>query len=106
MLDEKSINTVRKIFSRHDRGYYHWMETYGEQEIKIIGGKNTKSDGVCQCIANAKTSKRIDWSVVVIADAAAIGVGDGIVPRAEQRTHTKTGNLCKSHPICNTYARF
>ena len=67
MLDEKSINTVRKIFSKHDnimttaqldsyriyyadiqqllnegfiekikRGYYHWTETYGEQEVKII----------------------------------------------------------------------
>ncbi len=67
MLDEKSINAVRMIFSKHDnimttaqldsyriyyadiqqllnegfiekikRGYYHWMETYGEQEIKII----------------------------------------------------------------------
>lgn len=67
MLDEKAINAVRKIFSKHDnimttaqldsyriyyadiqqllnegfiekikRGYYHWTETYGEQEIKII----------------------------------------------------------------------
>ena len=67
MLDEKSINAVRKIFSEHDyvmttaqldsyriyyadiqqllsegfiekikRGYYHWTETYGEQEVKII----------------------------------------------------------------------
>jgi hypothetical protein len=67
MLDEKSINTVRKIFSKHDyimttaeldsyriyyadiqqllnegfiekikRGYYHWTEIYGEQEVKII----------------------------------------------------------------------
>ena len=67
MLDEKSINAVRKIFSKHDnimttaqldsyriyyadiqqllsegfiekikRGYYHWAETYGEQEVKII----------------------------------------------------------------------
>ena len=67
MLDEKSINAVRKIFSNHDyimttaeldsyriyyadiqqllnegfiekikRGYYHWTETYGEQEVKII----------------------------------------------------------------------
>ena len=67
MLDEKSINAVRKIFSQHDsimttaeldsyriyyadiqqllnegfiekikRGYYHWTETYGEQEVKII----------------------------------------------------------------------
>ncbi len=67
MLDEKSINAVRKIFSKHDyimttaqldsyriyyadiqqllsegfiekikRGYYHWTETYGEQEVKII----------------------------------------------------------------------
>ncbi len=67
MLDEKSINAVREIFSNHDnimttaqldscriyyadiqqllnegfvekikRGYYHWAETYGEQEIKII----------------------------------------------------------------------
>ena len=67
MLDEKSINVVRKTFSKHDnimttaqldscriyyadiqqllnegfiekikRGYYHWTETYGEQEIKII----------------------------------------------------------------------
>lgn len=41
-----------------------------------------------------------------MADAAANDVGNGIVPRAEQRTHTKTGNLCKSHPICNTYACF
>ena len=67
MLDGKSINAVRKIFSKHDdimttaqldsyriyyadiqqllnegyiekikRGYYHWTETYGEQEVKII----------------------------------------------------------------------
>lgn len=67
MLDEKSINAVRKIFSKHDNimttaeldsyriyyadiqqllnegfiekikwGYYHWAETYGEQEVKII----------------------------------------------------------------------
>lgn len=67
MPDEKSINAVRKIFSKHDyimttaqldsyriyyadiqqllnegfiekikRGYYHWTETYGEQEVKII----------------------------------------------------------------------
>lgn len=67
MLDEKTINIVRKIFSKHDnimttaqldsfriyyadiqqllnegfiekikRGYYHWAEAYGEQEIKII----------------------------------------------------------------------
>ena len=31
MLDEKSINTVRKIFSRHDRGYYHWTEYRAER---------------------------------------------------------------------------
>ena len=67
MLDEKSINAIRKIFSKYDyimttaelnsyriyyaniqqllsegfiekikRGYYHWTETYGEQEVKII----------------------------------------------------------------------
>lgn len=67
MLDEKSINAVRKIFAKHDyimttaqlgagriyyadiqqllnegfiekikRGYYHWTETYGQQEVKII----------------------------------------------------------------------
>ena len=67
MLDEKSINAVRKIFSKYDyimttaeldsyriyyadiqqllnegfiekikRGYYHWTETYGEQEVNII----------------------------------------------------------------------
>ena len=67
MLDEKSINAVRKIFFKHDyimttaqldsyriyyadiqqlltegfiekikRGYYHWTEIYGEQEVKII----------------------------------------------------------------------
>ncbi|MCI8609794.1 MAG: hypothetical protein HFE73_09135, partial [Firmicutes bacterium] len=67
MLDEKKIDAVRKVFSKHDdimttaeldsyriyyadiqqllkegfiekvkRGYYHWGETYGEQEIKII----------------------------------------------------------------------
>lgn len=67
MLDKKSINTVRKVFSNHDyvmrtaeldsykiyyadiqqllnegfvekikQGYYHWTESYGEQEIKII----------------------------------------------------------------------
>ena len=103
-------------------GYYHWVETNGEQEVKIINRlfpdavlcmetalfyyqysdrticdvlrnmnkmdkeifnkaiqgyvkdpkkKYTESDGVCQSIANAKKSKRIDWSVVVMADAAA-----------------------------------
>lgn len=67
MLDEKSIDAARKIFSKHDyimttaqlvscriyyadiqrllnegfiekikRGYYHWTEAYGEQEVKII----------------------------------------------------------------------